>query len=442
MLRRAVYILGVIAASISLAWGQIDCAPPAPGPCALLRGWKAVFVGTVIKQSPGTCRFRIAERLKGAKGVYIDLEDPPLWGYGSFQVGQSYLVFAEATHVSGGKPLFAPKCGPTRRLQSAQAILDQLRREKRGQRVASVYGTLFRTLEPEAAIWDETYVRPLPDVTVRLQSGKKSYETRTNERGAYFFERIPAGTYQASADLPTNLEVAQQLHKGAVPPFELPRQSCYEYDLTALPTGRITGSVTGPDAKPLRQTSVDLYRVGQYREGQAGLCAYQGEGKPFEFAHLPAGDYIIVFNNLNRANPDAPFPRTFYPGVAHLGSSQTIRLADGQQISHADIHVSGGLPTRRIAVRLTWGERKQSEYYPPTIIVSASQGTQPYPYKTSDLSYTLNLLLTARYTIHGEAYCRAGTKEKTETSAVTVDGSDPSVSDVTLVFDKGQCPPH
>jgi protocatechuate 3,4-dioxygenase beta subunit len=108
-------------------------------------------------------------------------------------------------------------------------------------------------------------------VVVRLQSRGKSFEAKTDKQGAYAFEALPKGTYRISADLPPSLEVAQFGREPAV--FELPDRSGYESEITAMPSGQISGRVIGPDGAPLRSTSVELYRADQYGEEQAGAYA-------------------------------------------------------------------------------------------------------------------------------------------------------------------------
>jgi hypothetical protein len=88
-----------------------------------------------------------------------------------------------------------------------------------------------------------------------------------------------------------------------------------------------------------------------YGEEQAGAYAYQGESKPFEFTHLPVGDYVLVFNRRDQADPDGPLPRTFYPNAPDRSSAQIIHLEDGQQIMNADIHLGGMAASRRIVTR-------------------------------------------------------------------------------------------
>jgi hypothetical protein len=231
-----------------------------------------------------------------------------------------------------------------------------------------------------------------------------------------------------------------------VPPFELPRRSCFENDLYALPAGRISGKVVGPDGNPLPEARVDLYRAGRYKEGErGGIYSFQGKARPVEewkafgFYHLTPDDYVLVFNSANAENPDAPFPITFYPSASSLQGSQLIHLSDGQELLDADIHVSNRIPTRQITVRFDWSGRMPTDFFPPHVIAEASRGTAPYPVENGPDTYSLNLLLSAQYTIHAEAYCHLGTTGKVETAKATVDGGSVSVSEVTLKFDKGGC---
>jgi hypothetical protein len=131
------------------------------------------------------------------------------------------------------------------------------------------------------------------------------------------------------------------------------------------------------------------------------------EWKPFEFDHLLGDDYVPVFTPKNEEDPDASFPTTFYPSATRVESSQVIHLADGQQLLDADIHVRDPLTTRQKNVRLEWGGKQPQDYYPPQVFVSGTQGKNPFPEETSRYAYTLNLLLSARYTVHAEAICRS-----------------------------------
>lgn len=437
MLRAISFLAAMLMASLASSSAQ-DCAGPMPGSCSLLKGTRAVFVGSLVERGQ-RLRFRVDEHIKGGKGDYFELEDLPLMS-SHFELGKQYLVFVDSMQLKDGDHLFAHACGPTRELKRAAALLEQLRAEKNGKRNASVYGMLWRTSDPPG-FSDEEFTRPLPSVIVKLKSEQGSFETTTDEQGAYAFERLPKGTYQVSAALAPNLQLSPPISgQKPFPPFELPRGSCYENDITALPTGKITGRVIGPDGMPLDATSVDLYRASQYDDSHQGQFGYQRDSKPFEFGGLPAGDYILVFNRMNQLNPDAPFPRTFYPDASNLNGAQIVHLGDGQQIGNADIHLRRALmPIRKLTVRLLWDGLDSRNYYPPNIVVKASEGTPPYPHKLSEGSYLLNLLRNSEYTLHAEAYCRTGTTAHGETSTITVEGRDTATSEATLTFRTGEC---
>jgi len=440
MTRRAGFLLALLVFSTSFASAQ-ECAPPVPGPRTLLKKGNVVFVGTVSGGGgkDGVYSFHVTEAFKGVTRANLAVMPAP-GAYAEFQVGEEYLVFANPfTFDTGEKIYFVGPCSLTQSLNHAQALVQQLRAEKRGKRVASVYGMLFRTTDPLIGIWIDSYERPLPGIVITLRSRKKKFETTTDEHGVYAFEQLPRGTYQVSADSPPGLALGEPLKEGPLPPFNLPRHSSFDYELDAMPTGSIEGEVVGPDGNALRPTSVELYLAEKYDPKKSGADAYQGKGKPFRFYHLPPGDYILVFGRRNDPSPDSPFLRTFYPGSANLEQSERIRLSNGQQLTNADIHVANPVPTRRITIHLDWAGKTPSAYYPPDIIVSATKGENPYPLKFEDGVYTLDLFLDAQYTLRAEALCQPPTKGAAKSRDVIVDGKLTSVFDVNLVLDRGGC---
>jgi hypothetical protein len=440
MPRQFLLVLALLVFGVASARAQ-DCVP-APRPSSLLKNSEFVFVGTVTGGSDGAYQLHVTEAFKGVTGDTFEVEAIGGMSFTAFESGKQYLVFAYTIVVKDGTEYhLAQGCGLTQELKYAQAALEQVRAEKNGGRVASVYGTLSRTL-PGGLRWDGSYERGLPGIVVRLRSGSKSYKTKTDEYGVYEFMRLPPGTYQVSADLPPDLTLSDNTISNAPPSsFELPRKSSFEYDLDALPTGRIRGYVVGPNGKPLAITSVELYRADLFAIDRQGSFASQVDGKPFDFFHLPPGDYVLVFSRQNFTSPDAPFHRTFYLDAADVQGATPIHLSDGQQISDVDIHVKGPIPTRAITVQLHWSGRTPSDYDPPQVIVAASEGQDPFPFNLAPDTYSANLFLTARYTIRARTFCRSGAKGAVDTEAVTINGADTSASIVDLTFGKGPCPP-
>ena len=165
-----VFLPGLLMAGM-LSASAADCVPAAaiPRSCTLLKDTRAVFVGSLTEEAP-RYRFHVDEKLKGVTSDYFDLEPYPS---GHFEIGKQYLVFADVVPLEDGEHFFAQECGLTSELKYAQAVLEQVRAEKKGKRNAAVYGMLLRTLDIGAGVLDEDYVRPLPGVVVRFQSRRE-----------------------------------------------------------------------------------------------------------------------------------------------------------------------------------------------------------------------------------------------------------------------------
>jgi hypothetical protein len=438
VLFRTVLALATLFAAAAIARAQ-DCAPDSPGPPSLRKQAEVIFVGTLASRNSETLRFQISEAFKGTRATTFDLMavGPPISRH--FDVGEPYIVFADSMMLDGRKQYFAPVCGPTRQIKVGHAIVEQLRAEKKGKHVASVYGTLRRTTDYISSYYDPSFDRPLPGVLVTLKLNDRAFQSRTDSDGVFAFDDLPQGRYQASADLPPGLILASEYFDDPPPAFEMPGHSSYDYDLTALSSARIRGQVVGPDGKPLRDTSVEVYRSDQYSADRNGVWVAQTDGNAFEIRHLPPGDYIIVFNRRNSSSPDGPFARTFYPDAADVQGAKPIHVAEGQQISGADIHLSNPIPTRQIAVKVQWGNLDPAAYIQPFLVVEASAGEKPYPYKTGPDAFTLDLFGTARYTIHGQTFCKNLRKGEVVTEDAVIDGGDSSISSVALTFAGHDC---
>jgi hypothetical protein len=252
-----------------------------------------------------------------------------------------------------------------------------------------------------------------------------------------------------TAALPDGLEIGQMILSDPVPPLKLPAKACYEYDVEAMPTGRIRGQVLDPEGTPLRSASVELFRADQYKEDVRGWWEFQGDDQShFEFLHVSPGDYILVFNNPNRLDPESPFPRTFYSSATEPSRAQVIHLEEGEQFLTANIHVNGGRPTRSLTVRLLWEEGSPSGKDIVSVSVNGSEGDEPFPRKVKPYVYEITLLRDGRYTIQGNQYCERDCDEQGckparewKTPAVEVDGADHRATEVTLTFPPNTCRP-
>jgi hypothetical protein len=349
--------------------------------------------------------FRVDENFAGADSAEIDVfsgGDDADCAF-RFRKGAQYLVFP---HKSDDARLFATLCGGTRLANQAQALLPQLRAMRNGQRVASVFGVIRRADPPMLGPADAddppgdapgSSSGALPNIPLKLRSRIDRFATSTDANGVYSFYDVHAGEYVLAAKMPARTELSLKTLPGALPPLKLPNGACYEYDIDALPTGHIRGSVLGPDGKPLPLAAVELYRAGHYDESHSGLWSFQGAKGVFDFDHVGPGEYILVFNRLNRMDPNAPFPRSFYPGTPDAKEAEPIALKDGQQLLGVNMKLGGAFPTRKLRVRLKWSGAEP----PGSVVVMARavHGINPAVRKISEALYEVTLLEDALYNI-------------------------------------------
>jgi hypothetical protein len=479
MILRAVGALLLLIPFASMAARACTCSQASPGKCPGLQEGDVVFLGTVtsiadlgyVKPKADTAadssappvdtiaarltryHFRIDERFAGPDVSEIDVfsggPDDGDCAY-RFKQGEQYVVFTQ--QETEGR-LFATICGGTRLASDARALIPQLRAMRRGAAVASVFGVLRRGDPPFLAPPDDPD-DPLPNISLKLRSRLDRFETSTDAEGVYSFYDVHAGEYSFAANVPPRTQLTQETLTGGLPPFKIPDGACYEYDVMALPTGHIRGSVLAPDGKPLSLASVELYRAGAYSDSHPGLWAYQGDGGAFNFDHIGPGDYILVFNRANAQNPNAPYPRAFYPGVSDAADAQPIHLKEGQQLTKVNLRLSDAFPAHRVRVRLKWLKGR-----PPgtvTVMAKADQGQNPAARKIADGLYELNLLDSASYTIsawedlapqraRAQVSSRARKQpdcpppSRLDAPPVLVSGSDQGAKELLLVFPAPGC---
>lgn len=488
MIRRSILFVWFAVLACPVAVLACTCSDAPPGACPGLQKGDVVFLGTVTATedvtptasetnaaadagqhtgdsaegaagsadtngsansgSPVTrYHFRIEERFAGPETTGIDIfsgGDDGDCGY-RFKMGEQYIVFTQPE--TEGR-LFATICNGTRPAADGRALLPQLRAMRNGQRIASVFGVLRRADPPFLAPPDDPD-DPLPKIALKLRSRDDRFSTTTGPDGIYTFYDVHAGQYNFTATLPARMELTQKTLSGGLPPFKIPNGACYEYDVDALPTGRIHGSVLGPDGKPLQLASVELYRAGQYQDAKPGLWAFQSSKGSFDFDHVGPGEYTLVFNRTNRTDPNSPFPRSFYPGTTEAGDSEPIVLKDGQQLSKVNIKLQEGFPTRQVRVTVKWPHGK-----PPgdvTIMAKAEKESNPAARKIAEGVYEFTLLESDRYSIYAwedllpeRSAPRGGNTAciipaRIETPTVTIDGSDQSTKEITLSFANVEC---
>ncbi len=485
MLVRLIGIFVFLSLAIPTATSACTCSRSSPGTCPGLQPGDVVFLGTVTSVAvvPPTApspapsaapssdpppvapaqtsepnaaapvvryRFYVDERFAGPNSSEIDVfsgGDDGDCAY-RFEQGKQYLVI---TQQEGDERLFATICNGTRPAADARALIPQLRAMRDGQHVASVFGILRRTDPPFLSAPDDPD-EPLGGVSLHLRSHDDRFETATGSDGVYDFYDVHAGTYNFTARLPARMELTQKTLTGPLPPFRIPNDACYEYNVDALPTGHIHGSVLDAKGKPLPLASLELYRAGTYSDNRPGLWGFQGAKGVFDFDHIGPGDYILVFNRTNRMAPDSPYARAFYPGVSDVDEAKPIHLKDGEDLLHVNMKLAGAFPTRTFRVHLKWTGPKPLGTV--TVQAKADSGNNPSARKIAEGLYEFTFLESANYTVSawedlvpqrhpsrkGAAACAI--EPRIASTAVGVQGSDPTAKEVTLIFSKPSCAPQ
>ena len=345
-----------------------------------------------------------------------------------------YIVFA--SHSERDRVLVPGGCGPSRTVDGNRMLLDQVRRERAGLPRASLFGSVHRGLNLQYQRRGEVDQGPFRHVIVTARSQTKTFRTQTDSDGEFAFGRLPSGTYRISADLPAGLQIAEPILLTPPEPIDIDRDTCIEFHATTLPSGMVGGRVLLPNGYATVRRTRGALPVGDFTDSTAGNTrGVHGDGA-FEFLAVPRGDYVLAFNSMNTRDPDVPYPRTFYPGVADLGEARTIHVNAGERVATTFQLPDSALPTRQLTIRLQWNQLQAKYFHPPEINVHApgTRGPQARQVAGKENVYTVNLLLDASYTVNASALCLWTYVGRAQTPAITVDGGDASTTEVLLSF--------
>jgi hypothetical protein len=471
---RPLAIIALLAIFVPATARACACSQDSPGKCPGLQKDDVVFLGTVLAvedvengaPAPSDApsppvdivasrltryHFRINERF-ALGGMPDDTTEIDIFSGGDdgdcayrFKPNEQYVVY---THQGTEGRLFSTICDGTRPAAEARALIPQLRAMRNGKQVASVFGILRRSDPPFLAPPDDPD-DPVPNVSLKLRSKDDRFETSTDAAGIYSFYDVHAGEYHYTANLPPRTELTQKKLTGGLPPFKIPDGACFEYNVVALPIGHIRGSVIGPGGKPLSLASLELYRAGSYDDARPGLWAFQGTTGVFDFDHIGPGEYILVYNRANRVDPNSPFQRSFYPGVADISEAKPIKVKDGQQLLKVNLQVKDPYPSRQVGVHLKWAGGRPAGSV--TVMAKADQGENPAAQQIGDDLYQFTVLQSANYSISawddltprrgapasGKLDCAL--PDRIDAAPVTISGGDQDAKEVTLIFAAPGC---
>jgi hypothetical protein len=351
----------------------VDYDPPV---CAQYWGADAVFAGVVtdIRKIPkdppdslpkALLRFTVEDAFRGLNTREVDVAT--LSGTScdmTFKKGERWLVYAYLDAATGRLEIHP--CTRTHQLQGGMnEDLDYIRAVRRGPPEQSVLGRL-------------AYFRydPLMGVKVSVRGGGQTFETETDADGRFNLRLPRGGAYTVSAVVPfsavagsrnvavkTDSTDERTVIEYAV---ELPAGRCaydlidvYKVDLHA--TAEVSGKVLDESDRPVTRGQVRLFKA-EPKEGADPEEAYTriGADGSFKFEGVAVGNYYLVINPREEAPDeyDAPYPRTFYPGVAEQSKATPIVVTEGLKLEDLVFRVRPALRERVLKGVVVWPDGK------------------------------------------------------------------------------------
>ncbi len=152
-------------------------------------------------------RFAVTDGFKGVDGANAEIRmslncDGEC--YFPFEVGSSYLVFAEIRKDTGS--FTTSGCSLTRLVTSdVDPDLVFLRGLKTAPPTARILGGVY--LPRDNSSRQSRFPNGIANVLVTLQGPAGGQATQTNARGEFEFPEIPAGDYTVTAEIPAGLVV-------------------------------------------------------------------------------------------------------------------------------------------------------------------------------------------------------------------------------------------
>ena len=116
---------------------------------------------------------------------------------------------------------------------------------------------------------------------------------------------------------------------------------CIEHNIPVFPSGFIQGQIRDSANRVLPYARVYILPAGKNLPRDENQLYSVGQGKQgyFKFLYLPPGRYTILVNPSDKARPDFPYSRTYYPGVRDQASAGIITLKEGEQIKGIDVRL-------------------------------------------------------------------------------------------------------
>ena len=355
-----------------------SCAMPGPRPCA--RAWSApvVFVGLVTEEAKTpkgeegwlrrAFRFQVEESFRGAQGATAEVltgAGGGDCGYG-FVVGQRYLVYAV---VSDKGQLSTGICSATKPLEQAAEELDFIRGLPQKSPEVAVYGAVIFSARDLSK--GEHRNEPVREAKVLIEGAGARREVATDAEGKFQATGLPAGKYSVRV-----LKPERGAGRREAQGFELREKQCADLHFYLTWDASVGGRVVGESGEPVSRARVSLtpseLAPKEFDDYQKTLSTFTDEHGKYAFENVPPGRYFVIVNAHGSPRTDeAPYPRTFLPGVEDAALASVVKVEEGERLADQDVRLARRLVAREVAGVVVWPDGRAAGKNTSARLVSA-----------------------------------------------------------------------
>jgi hypothetical protein len=243
-----------------------------------------------------------------------------------FKAGRRYIVYARRT--ADGR-WTTSRCSGTKPIEEAAHDLEYIASLPSANPAGDLSINVVRWVADPTDRINERVV-PAERTPVMLTGPTQSLTARTDQEGRLNLQ-LPEGEYTVVPVAPQTIVV-----QGRQQVF-LPARGCASASFSLVANGRIEGRVvredgTGVANAPVAVLPVDAPEARPW-EATGTRSARTDQTGAFAVERVLPGRYYVVVNGVSGPHWDAPFSRTYFPGVARKQESPIVELAEGERKS-------------------------------------------------------------------------------------------------------------